>query len=106
MQKIFINHPGARDGRPPFWKPWGCGGCLWRTLVFLSTLFLLFFLMSRCHGSGSSPDLLALTQYFISILRSIRFLLIPANPTTPLGFPSILVAHLPPRSCRPTRPII
>lgn len=56
MQKIFINHPGARDGRPPFWKPWGCGGCLWRTLVFLSTLFLLFFLMSRCHGSGNSNN--------------------------------------------------
>ena len=56
MQKIFINHPGAQDGRPPFWMPWGCGGCLWRSLVFLSSLFLLLFLMSRCHSCSTSPD--------------------------------------------------
>ncbi len=51
-------------------------------------------------------DLLALTQYFISILRLIRFQLIPANPTTTHGSLNILVAHLLPLSCQPIRPII
>lgn len=56
MQKIFVNHPGAQDGRPPFWMPWGCGGCLWRTLVFISTLLLMLYMMSRCHGNSEQPN--------------------------------------------------
>lgn len=66
MRKIFINNPAAQDGRPPFWQPWGCAGCLWRTLLFAVTLWMMLFLMSMLYracdsdhpqGGGSTPDL-------------------------------------------------
>lgn len=64
MRKIFINNPAAQDGRPPFWQPWGCAGCLWRTLLFAVTLWMMLFLMSmlyracdRDHTSGGDTPI-------------------------------------------------
>lgn len=43
--------------RPPFWMPWGVGGCLWRTLLFLLGMVLLSLLMALllrgCNNDGS-----------------------------------------------------
>lgn len=54
MRKIFINNPAAQDGRPPFWQPWGCAGCLWRTLLFAVTLWMMLFLMSMLYRACGS----------------------------------------------------
>ena len=44
--------------RYPFWHPWGIGGCLWRTLVFLLGMILICFLLSMlfrgCHQLGNN----------------------------------------------------
>jgi len=41
----------------PFWQPWGAGGCLWRSLLFLLGIsvitFLLALLLKGCGGDGS-----------------------------------------------------
>lgn len=47
--------------RPPFWKPWGAGGCLWRTLLFLLGMILicliLAFLLRGCDsGTEIMPE--------------------------------------------------
>lgn len=42
----------------PFWLPWGAGGCLWRTLVFLAGIILLCFILSLfkgCNRSNNKP---------------------------------------------------
>jgi len=36
----------AKAPRPPFWKPWGVGGCLWRTLLFLLGMTLICLLLA------------------------------------------------------------
>lgn len=39
--------------RTPFWMPWGAGGCLWRTLVFLLGICLIsLFLALLLRGCG------------------------------------------------------
>lgn len=39
--------------RTPFWMPWGAGGCLWRTLVFLLGMCLIsLFLALLLRGCG------------------------------------------------------
>lgn len=50
------NNSSAMNSRPPFWQPWGAGGCLWRTLLFLLGIVLiccLFALLLR--GCDSNP---------------------------------------------------
>lgn len=42
----------------PFWKPWGVGGCLWRTLLFLfgmTLICLLLAILLRGCESDSNP---------------------------------------------------
>lgn len=45
--------------RYPFWHPWGIGGCLWRTIVFLLGMILICFILSMllkgCHQLGNNP---------------------------------------------------
>ena len=36
----------SSNGHAPFWKPWGCLGCLWRFLLFLLLLFGLLLLLN------------------------------------------------------------
>lgn len=36
----------SNNNRHSFWQPWGAGGCLWRTIVFLLGIIALSFLMS------------------------------------------------------------
>lgn len=63
MKKYFIRRSG-QPSRPhyPFWLPWGMGGCLWRSLLFLLILagiIILLWLLSsfksceRFHGPNS-----------------------------------------------------
>lgn len=41
----------------PFWQPWGAGGCLWRTIVFLLGLALICLLLSLLkHPDGKSGE--------------------------------------------------
>lgn len=45
--------------RQPFWNPWGAGGCLWRSIIFLLGLVLLSALLSllmRNCGAGKTED--------------------------------------------------
>lgn len=52
------NDMSATTSRPPFWKPWGVGGCLWRTLLFLlgmTLICLLLALLLRGCGTGRNP---------------------------------------------------
>lgn len=48
---------GTMSSRPPFWKPWGVGGCLWRTLLFLLGMIficlLLALLLKRCESEAN-----------------------------------------------------
>ncbi|MDE6010052.1 MAG: S8 family serine peptidase [Muribaculaceae bacterium] len=61
MKKYFLQKNGQLK-RPhyPFWKPWGCLGCLGRVIGFLICLalfllLLLFFTsLPRCSGHGGS----------------------------------------------------
>lgn len=36
----------SQTPRQPFWNPWGAGGCLWRTVLFLLGLCLICFLLA------------------------------------------------------------
>lgn len=46
--------------RPPFWRPWGVGGCLWRTLLFLlGMIFICLFLAVLLRGCDSENNPLA-----------------------------------------------
>lgn len=56
MKKYFINFPGQKDGRPPFWMPWGGWGCLWRGLLCLLLLSILLFLLSLIRGCASQSQ--------------------------------------------------
>ena len=52
------NNISTKTSRPPFWKPWGMGGCLWRTLLFLvgmTLICLLLALLLRGCESGTNP---------------------------------------------------
>lgn len=40
------NEKTVKGSRPPFWKPWGIGGCLWRTLSFLFGMTLICLLLA------------------------------------------------------------
>ncbi len=55
MKKIFFER-GKSAGRPPFWQPWGCMGCLWRTLVFLIGMLLIAALIAWLRGCDSGKD--------------------------------------------------
>lgn len=41
-----LNMNQANTPHTPFWMPWGTGGCLWRTLVFLLGICLLSLLLA------------------------------------------------------------
>lgn len=58
-----MNNGERESSHPPFWMPWGAGGCLWRTLMFLLGIcvlcFLLGLLMRGCNGEhpdDGNPD--------------------------------------------------
>lgn len=59
MDNNVINtNMSPNKARPPFWKPFGVGGCLWRTLLFLLGMILICFilaLMLRGCESGRNP---------------------------------------------------
>ena len=60
MKKIFFGPKGAMSKHEPFWKPWGCLGCLGRLLGYLLLLFTLMFLLSlfkmcSCEGRSNPP---------------------------------------------------
>ena len=40
----------------PFWMPWGAGGCLWRTLVFLLGMCLISLLLSLLLKGGKDKQ--------------------------------------------------
>ena len=40
----------------PFWMPWGAGGCLWRTLVFLLGICLISLLLSLLLKGGKDKQ--------------------------------------------------
>lgn len=40
----------------PFWKPWGAGGCLWRTVVFLLGMALISLLLAALFRSCSEDN--------------------------------------------------
>ncbi len=44
----------SKQGHNPFWMPWGAGGCLWRSILFLLGMILicllLSLLMKGCDG--------------------------------------------------------
>ncbi len=44
----------SKQGHNPFWMPWGAGGCLWRSILFLLGMILLCILfsllMKGCDG--------------------------------------------------------
>lgn len=50
----------VKTPRPPFWKPWGIGGCLWRTLLFLLGMILIcLFLAVLLRGCDSENNPIA-----------------------------------------------
>lgn len=46
MKKIYFGPKGTEKWHEPFWKPWGCMGCLGRLILYLVLLFTLMFLLS------------------------------------------------------------
>ena len=57
MKQIHFNSKGPVWWHYPFWKPWGCLGCLGRLLLFLVLLFFFMLLLSQfrsCRGPEGS----------------------------------------------------
>lgn len=51
------NKNQANTPRTPFWMPWGAGGCLWRTVVFLLGMCLIsLFLALLLRGCGDKKQ--------------------------------------------------
>lgn len=42
-----VDNNANKNGKAPFWKPWGVWGYLWRTLLFLAGILLICFLVSQ-----------------------------------------------------------
>ena len=42
-------------GHKPFWQPWGTGGCLWRSILFLLGLSLICFLLALLLRGCQAP---------------------------------------------------
>lgn len=42
-------------GHKPFWQPWGTGGCLWRSILFLLGLTLICFLLAILLRGCEAP---------------------------------------------------
>ena len=55
MKRIYYDKDGrVRKPYFPFWQPWGPWGCLWRTLLFLTGLVIICFLISLLRGCHSN----------------------------------------------------
>lgn len=57
MKRIHFDGKGPVPWHYFFWEPWGCGGCLWRGILFVVLLSLLLFLLSQfrsCTNSDTS----------------------------------------------------
>lgn len=57
MKRIFFDDDGkVLKPRFPFWEPWGCIGCLWRSLAFLLSMVLIAIFIAclrECSKEGS-----------------------------------------------------
>lgn len=47
MKRVHFDSKGPVKWHYFFWQPWGCFGCLWRTVCFLILLSLFLFLLSQ-----------------------------------------------------------
>lgn len=59
MRRIHFDGNGRVWWHYPFWKPWGCLGCLCRLLLFLILFFIFMLLLSqfrRCSSDGGTSD--------------------------------------------------
>lgn len=54
MKRIHFDGKGPVPWHYFFWEPWGCGGCLWRGILFVVLLSLLLFLLSQFRSCGNS----------------------------------------------------
>lgn len=60
MKRIHFDSTGKVHKHYFFWQPWGCGGCLLRTIGFLILLLIFLFLLSQfrscSHSRGASSS--------------------------------------------------
>lgn len=56
MKKIFFDRGTKVNNHIPFWQPWGCWGCLWRTLLFLIGMLLIAALIAWLRGCNNEHD--------------------------------------------------
>lgn len=60
MKRIHFDSKGPVPWHYFFWQPWGCLGCLWRTVVFVLLLALFLFLLSQFRScrdtAGTAGD--------------------------------------------------
>ncbi len=47
MKRVHFDSKGPVKWHYFFWQPWGCFGCLWRTICFMILLSLFLFLLSQ-----------------------------------------------------------
>lgn len=56
MRRIYFDSKGRVRHHEPFWKPWGCMGCLWRVLLFLLLFFIFMFLLSQFRSCSRGNE--------------------------------------------------
>lgn len=47
MKRVHFDSKGPVKWHYFFWQPWGCGGCLWRSILFMVLLAIFLFLLSQ-----------------------------------------------------------
>lgn len=51
------NNSKTKVPHTPFWEPWGTGGCLWRTLLFLLGMCIICLLLASLLRGCKSPSI-------------------------------------------------
>lgn len=49
MKRVFFDTNEINSKGKPFWYPWGFGGWLWRSLVFLAIILFVFMILAMIH---------------------------------------------------------
>ncbi len=55
MKRVHFDSKGPVNWHYFFWQPWGCGGCLWRSILFMILLAIFLFLLSQFRSCADDP---------------------------------------------------
>lgn len=55
MKQVHFDSKGPVNWHYFFWQPWGCWGCLWRSILFMILLAIFLFLLSQFRSCADDP---------------------------------------------------